>query len=464
MCLKGSAINMQPAKYRNRQEHTCSRHGIHITLNKQGENIYVKSRHPVKYGCYSEIETPEAIFQFNQNNEIIGLQGKQDNWPSSREWLKRTAGNDWVYYSTGGYSGTYESFGKDFLAEPIHFKIPSPYNEIYKATGEYYVPNFSYHSNSILGVDPFNETPVQSLIYSWYEILNTSFNLSGDFPEPFASFINEVLKITPQILQDRAKKLFEIIGSRPSVLPPDTRHVDYNVIPLSLSEGCLYKCGFCEIKNKRPFSTRTTDEVEKQIEQLKQLYGRNLVNYNAIFLGDHDALNSKEDFIIETAEKAIKQFGFHNSYMQGCSLYLFGSVDSFLASNDSLFQQLEQMGCRIFINLGFESADQATLDYLGKPISAKQVNESFKRMIYINQKFDNIEITANFILGDELPPEHYSAFFQLTREGLKHPHNKGTIYLSPVFSKAPSRSMLFYFNQIKHLSRLPTYLYTIQRL
>ncbi|MCF8010294.1 MAG: radical SAM protein [Clostridiales bacterium] len=455
---------MPQKEYMNRQEDTCFRRGIRITLNKKGEDIYVKSRHPVKYGCYSEIETPEAVFQFNLNNEIVGMQGQQDNWPSSLEWLKRTTGNDWVYYSTGGYSGTYESFGKDFLTEPIHFKIPSPYNEIYKAIGEYYVPNFSYISNSVLGVDPFNETSVQNLISSWYDILNTSLQPSCDFPEPFASFINEVLKITPQILQDRANKLFNIIGSRPSVLPPDTRHVDYNVIPLSLSEGCIYKCAFCEVKNNRPFSTRTASEVEKQIEQLKQLYGHNLLNYNAIFLGDHDALNSNKDFIIENAEKAIKQFGLRNSCMHGCSLYLFGSVDSFLASNDSFFQQLEKIGCRTYINLGLESADQATLDYIGKPISAKQVIESFKRMMYINQEFNNIEITANFILGDELPPEHYSTFFQLAREGLDHPQNKGTIYISPFFSTMPSRSMLFYFNQIKRLSRLPTYLYTIQRL
>ncbi|QGU00299.1 hypothetical protein SYNTR_1705 [Candidatus Syntrophocurvum alkaliphilum] len=454
---------MQQDIYMNIQELTCSRNGIRITLNKQGENIYVKSRHPIKYGCYSEIETDEAVFQFNMNNEIIGMQGQKDNWPSSQEWLKRTAGNDWVYYSTGGYSGTYESFGNGFLAEPIHFRIPSPYNEIYKATGEYYIPNFSYNSNSILGFDPFKETSVQNLVNSWYDILKSHLN-SFDFKESFASFIDDVLKTTPEILEDRAEVLFNIIGSRPSVLPPDTRHVDYNVIPLSLSEGCLHKCAFCKIKNKRPFSTRTTEDVDKQIKDLKQFYGRNLINYNAIFLGDHDTLNSEEDFIIENAKKAIKQFGFDNSYMQGSSIYLFGSVNSFLNKNDFFFKKLEQMECRTFINLGLESADQTTLDYLGKPISAKKVKESFKRMVAINQEFNNIEITANFIIGDELSPEHYNAFLKLTRDELNVPQNKGAVYLSPLFSKIPSRSMLFHFNQLKRLSRIPTYLYTIQRL
>jgi len=455
---------MLKQEYINKQEITCSQNGIRITLNKQGKNIYEKSRHPVKYGCFSEIETPEAIFQLNLNNEIIGLQGRGDNWPSSLEWLKRTIGNDWIYYSTGGYSGTYETFGQGFLAEPICFKIPSPYNEIYKATGEYYVPNFLYSTNSILGVDSFNEPAVKELIHSWYNILKNSLNNLKDLSEPFASFTNEVLQITPEILKDRANKLFNIIGSRPSVLPPDTRHVDYNVIPLSISQGCLYKCAFCEIKNKHFFKTRTIKEVEQQIKEIKHFFGPNLINYSAIFLGDHDALNCAEDFIIASVKKAIKEFGLNNSYMQGCSLYLFGSVDSFLASNYSLFQKLEQMSCRTYINLGFESFDQKTLDHLGKPISSEQVKESFRRMMDINKSFHNIEITANLLMGEELSLEHYNAFLQQIRDSLGHRYNKGCIYFSPFITEKPSRSMLFYFNQIKQLSRLPTYLYTIQRL
>jgi len=444
-------------------EKTCAKEDTSMTLNKPGHDVYIKSRHPVTYGCYSEIETPEAIFQFNLNHEIIGMRGKGTDWADEREWLKRSLGNDWVYYSTGGYSGTYESIGQDVLPTPIQFKIPSPYNEVYKATGEFYIPNFPYRSNDILGTDPFQHPGVQKLVSSWYEILRGTLD-PGDFPEPYAGFVGRVLDTTPQVLQKRAETLFDILGTRPSVLPPDTRHVDYNVIPLSVTEGCLYKCDFCTLKTPRPFSMRPSREIEHQIKGLQELYEENLINYNAIFLGDHDALNARPDFLITCIEKAIAGFRLHESYMQGTSVYLFGSVDAFLGQGDLLFEELEQLPCRTYINLGLESADQATLDHLGKPISAKDVSACFKRMQRINETYSNIEVTANFILGENLPSEHYEAFLKLVRDGLDHPKTKGTVYFSPLLNHKPSRRLLFYFHQLKRLSRLPTFLYTIQRL
>lgn len=435
-----------------------------ISLNKQGENVYRKSRHPVQYGRYSEVDTPRAVFRFNLNHEITAMRGKDVFWPSEQEWLKRTAGNDWVYYSTGGYSGTYETFGKDALADPIQFKIPSPYNEVYKATGEYYVPNLPYHSNSILGIDPFRETSVTSLIDSWYTILSEYLQSLHHMVAAQRNFAGKVLSRTPENLQRRAEALFRIIGSRPTVLPPGSRHVDYNVIPISVAEGCRYKCGFCTVKNSRPFRTRSRSEIKTQIDQLMEHYGHDLVNYNALFLGDHDALNADQATLIWTINKAIGDLNLRSAYMQGCALFLFGGVDSFLEKDAAFFRALDQLNCRVYINLGLESADQATLDYLQKPIFAAQVEESFRRMLELNDHYMNIEITANFVMGSHLHQNHYSSFLELVRNSLSTPRSKGTIYLSPLFDHAVSRSLLFEFNQLKRFSRLPTYLYTIQRL
>ena len=55
------------------------------------------------------------------------------------------------------------------------------------------------------------------------------------------------------VLHERSQKLNEIIGGRVSVLPPDTRHVDYEVIPVMISDGCLYHCDFCCVKSTSKF-------------------------------------------------------------------------------------------------------------------------------------------------------------------------------------------------------------------
>ncbi len=443
---------------------THEEEGLQISLDREGENRYIKTRHPVKYGRYSEIETEEAIFRFNLNGEIVGAQGKGADWPSSLEWLKRSVGNDWIYYSTGGYSGSYEQVGGGVLPEPLSFKIPSPYNETYKATGEYYLANLPYESNSILGIEPFGEPAVQRIVDSWYDILERALADRSRLPAPYAAFAEKVLTATPQRLEQKAKRLFSISGGRVSVLPPGARHVDYNVIPLTVAHGCLYKCAFCTVKNHRPFATLPREEIDEQIEALAELYGEDLVNYNAIFLGEHDALAADSETLLYAVETAVARLGLRDSYMEGCSIFLFGSVDSFLSASEELFESLQELGCRFYINLGLESADQGTLEHIGKPITAQQVERSFARMIEINDRFEQIEVTANFMMGSDLPREHYPSFLRLTRENLDHPRSKGTVYLSPMLGDAPSRTTLFEFNQLKRLSRLPTFLYTIQRL
>jgi hypothetical protein len=76
----------------------------------------------------------------NPNGEIKYLQGLDKGWPYPAEWLKRTAGNDWVYYSAGDYKG------------------------VYGLLGEYYVPCLSYQSNSIFSEKPFDHPSVRSAI------------------------------------------------------------------------------------------------------------------------------------------------------------------------------------------------------------------------------------------------------------------------------------------------------------
>jgi radical SAM superfamily enzyme YgiQ (UPF0313 family) len=84
--------------------------------------------------------------------------------------------------------------------------------------------------------------------------------------------------------------LNKIIGGRVSVLPPDTRHVDYDIIPLTIADGCLYHCRFCCVKTEQKFQVRSKENIHEQLRALKNHFGDDLVNYHALFLGNHDAL------------------------------------------------------------------------------------------------------------------------------------------------------------------------------
>ena len=81
-----------------------------------------------------------------------------------------------------------------------------------------------------------------------------------------------------------------------------------------------------------------------------------------------------------------------------------------------------------------------------------------------NTDYLNIEVTANFLRGEHLPPAHPDALIDLIRSNLKRMYSKGAIYLSPLNTSRNPRQLLRQFVDIKTKSRLPTYLYLIQRL
>ncbi len=413
---------------------------IRITLDKRGADQYAKVSYPQRYGVFSEIETADAVLQFNLNHEIVHLRGKGRGWPHPQEWLKRTMGNDWIYYSTGGYTGVFE------------------------AIGEYYLANTPYPTNSLLGGQPFLLPAVSGITNGWYSLLREAADMVEAAPDSIRDFFTRVLENDPDTLQKKAEALFEISGGRVTVLPPDSRHVDYDVIPIHIAEGCLYKCRFCRVKTNLPFRQKSREEIDLQIKGLQEWYGKNLANYNSIFLGEHDALCASPGLIIETIEKAHAAFGFPAANMKGGNVFLFGSIDSLLNAPEQLFADMARLPCSVYLNVGLESADQESLDRLGKPVTVALVVEAFARMQEINSRYATIEVTANFIMDENLPDNHYPAFLQLVRDGLSRVKSKGCVYLSPLRIGHPSRSLVMEFHRLKILSRLPTFLYIIQRL
>ena len=87
-----------------------------------------------------------------------------------------------------------------------------------------------------------------------------------------------------------------------------------------------------------------------------------------------------------------------------------------------------------------------------------------QKMLAINEAFPNLEVTGNFLIGQQLSHEHYESLADLLRSAPKSPNGKGTIYLSPLKDSPKRRELLPRFYEIKAQSQLPVFTYLIQRL
>jgi hypothetical protein len=208
--------------------------------------------------------------------------------------------------------------------------------------------------------------------------------------------------------------------------------------------------------------------VTEQIAGLKEFYGPELRNYNALFLGRHDALQAGADLIEFAAEAAYDRLGFAHSLMGRPTLFFFGSADSLLGADDRLFRRLDKTPYFTYINIGLESFDGATLELLQKPVSEGKARDAFARMCEINGSCERIEVSANFVIGLHLPPSHLDSLVTMTRQ-VRPPFGKGTLYISPMVQDSETRAeenraLLAQFWKIKTASAFPAFLYLIQRL
>ncbi len=415
---------------------------LKVTLRQAGSARYMKASYPVRYGLFSAVENDSFLFLFNLNGEVKYITGKGADWPHPAEWLKRTHGNDWVYYSSGSY-----------------------YTGVVDLFGEFYLPCPAYPSNSLFKENPFGRQGVRSAIAA-IERLGESLPAGSDnkVDREVGEFLALVRSNSPAHLQQRAGLLHRILQARVSVLPPDTRHADYDVIPLMIAEGCLYNCSFCEIKTGMELTSRTRLEIVDQLESLKEYFGDDLQNYNSIYLGQHDALAAHPDDIIFAAEQGFRILEIGKSYMKEPKLFLFGSAESFLDKNDDFWRRLNRLPFYTYINLGFESFDAATLELLKKPVGVPEMQRAFRKMLGVNRDYEHIEITGNFVLGDKLPAGHVPALLAYLDETLTGTAAKGAIYMSPLKGSRNTKDLLEQFRTIKQKSRMQAYLYLIQRL
>lgn len=400
---------------------------------------YQKVSFPVQYGELHLIETPDYQFWFNLNGEPKYILGKRGVL-HPLEWLKRTQGNDWVYYSAGDY------------------------NQFYDTLGEFYLPCFQYPSNALWRPRAFSRKEVQAALLALQGLprqLALTEQGGDDLGQrELIRFLRS--RISPTGLWQRALALFAINQSRVQVLPPDARDVDYDLIPVLIADGCLYNCGFCLIKDQQSFQSRSKEAIKIQVERLRKFYGPDLRNYSALFLGGNDALAAGARLIEFTVRHCFSALMKYSSFREK-KVYLFASVDSFLGIREEEWTCLNNLPAKMVINIGLESFDQSTLDFLRKPVDSCRVAEAFDKVLSYNACFANMEFTVNFVLDPGLPSGHFQKLEERLQGCSGHFLTKGRAYLSPL-SGLERKKQLDLFRKIKIRSKLPVYLYLLQRI
>jgi len=414
---------------------------MEVIFDCAGRDDWGKFSYPVWYGIPVKVNWRGYRVDFNLRGGLKRLAGKMSVWPDPQSSLKRTEGNDFIYYGTTGYESSYDLIRN------------------------YYVPFNSVYDYDIFTENPLKERHVLQALDAFDDLVEAAGRYAGSAPSDRPrDFLREVAVRNREALAKETEILHRIIGATLPVLPPDTIDVDYEVIPLIVTEGCALNCRFCFFKGAGDFKVRSRQNIIDQIRGVKEFYGADLVNYNAVVLGQNDALAAGGELLTGAADMAYEQFNLSASYHRGRPrLYIFGGVDSFLAADDSLFDGLERLPYLTSINIGLESPDQETLERLGKPLRAEKVRESFRKMQDVNRCRRNIEVSCNFVLGGDLPYQNVEAIKTLLAEE-KTTKGKGVVYLSPLLGASQRRAVLREFGAIKMASRLPVFIYLAQRL
>lgn len=386
-------------------------------LLEQGRRDFEPLSYPARYGLLWEVWFKKLVLRFDLEGRI-----KEVVVQSTQELLRRTMGNRWLFYEWGNYDQTFA------------------------LTGAYYLPRDMGEYPYVMGPG-FREAA--TLLGKEMKATDSALLLKG---------LCE--------LDASARRLKDLLGVNIAVLPPETLWIRYEILPVLISEGCLYGCHFCTVKGPIAYKTISRKEIREQIIGLADLYGQEAANLGGIFLGQNDALAAESELVLYGAETAWEVILSHSirSYR---GLYLFASPHSFLQCQFSLIESLDRLPYDgIHINIGLESPCEKTLNQLGKPINPVIVQDVIQKAMVLNRETAKVVVSLNFLISHQLPNSHIKALEDILSFQLKKTA-RGAVFLSPLTSLKnhgnPSspfirREVL----RLKSLSVWPLYLYLIQ--
>jgi radical SAM superfamily enzyme YgiQ (UPF0313 family) len=180
---------------------------------------------------------------------------------------------------------------------------------------------------------------------------------------------------------DRFRPRWELIPVERYLIPsgPYTR-----AIPVYISRGCPFRCGFCynEVVMKRTWRQHSDEFILNQIQWLKDNYRIDAVDYADDYLFGR----------IKPMQRLVEKVGMPWS----------GQVRVQLLSPEFV-QWMRDTGCQ-WVNIGAESGSQAVLDNMHKDQKAWQIEWGVRNL---TDGAPHIEANLSFIVGlpDEKPED-----------------------------------------------------------
>ena len=172
----------------------------------------------------------------------------------------------------------------------------------------------------------------------------------------------------------------EIYYCKPVFRPPSE---GYSLL-IQVTEGCTYKCDFCVSNIGKKFLVREVDNVKKDLDTAKRIYG---LNVKRIFFLDGNAMVAPAEKLLELTKYSMKIF----PNLERCGVY--AHAKDILKKSDNQLKELSKAGLKIAY-IGFESGYDKLLEDIHKHATR---DDYIKASIKLMKA--NITLSATFING-----------------------------------------------------------------
>ena len=172
----------------------------------------------------------------------------------------------------------------------------------------------------------------------------------------------------------------EIYYCEPVFRPPSEA---YSLL-IQVTEGCTYKCDFCVSNLGKKFLIRKVDEIKKDLDIAKRIYGENV---RRIFFLDGNAMVTPSEKLLEITDYSIKIF----PNLERCGVY--AHARDILKKSDVKLKELSEAGLKIAY-VGFETGYDKLLEDIHKQATKDDYIKASKKLMNAN-----ITLSATFING-----------------------------------------------------------------
>lgn len=244
----------------------------------------------------------------------------------------------------------------------------------------------------------------------------------SQLPEEFQPVAEKILHWTMSRLEEQ-QTLFRAIYKPISILPPD----QYLALVLQITEGCNYnQCTFCNFYRDRKFHIKTTPEIQRHFQAVREFMGDGISIRRSIFLGDANALVIPQQRLVEAFDMV------HSFFPDLPNIYSFIDVFTGVKKTADDFRVLHQRGLRR-VYIGIETGSEDLLRFLKKP----QLDNHLHWLIHAIKQ-GGVSVGLIFLAGiggDKFATDHVKSSIRLVRDLPIDNHD--IVYVSEYYDTNP---------------------------